>query len=161
MSTGIAPPTIPANMLNLLLIGAGGFFGAVSRYGLGQLVTGWGGGAKFPLGTLAVNLIGCLLIGIAYGFLKRDAMEETIAEELTSRATDLDVRQSALQGCLENLRPAQRDLIRHRYVHRTLLKEYAEDVGRSVGGLKVTLHRIRTALAACIEQKLASQEPGR
>ena len=57
-------------MVNLLLVGAGGFFGAISRYGVSQIFPA----TKFHYGTLAVNLIGCLLIGIAFGFLERDGI---------------------------------------------------------------------------------------
>ena len=57
-------------MVNLLLIGAGGFFGAISRYGVSLIFPA----TKFHFGTLAVNLAGCLLIGIAFGFLEREAM---------------------------------------------------------------------------------------
>lgn len=49
-------------MLKLLLIGIGGFLGAVSRYGLAGLVHRFASGT-FPSGTLVVNLLGCLLIG--------------------------------------------------------------------------------------------------
>jgi CrcB protein len=50
-------------MKQLLIIGLGGFFGAVLRYiisGYVQSKTGTG----FPYGTLAVNLVGCLVIGL-------------------------------------------------------------------------------------------------
>ncbi len=57
-------------MVNLLLVGAGGFLGAISRYGISQIFHP----SKLHFGTIAVNLIGCLLIGIAFGFLSRDAM---------------------------------------------------------------------------------------
>ena len=57
-------------MVNLLLIGTGGFFGAVSRYGVSQIFPA----TKLHLGTLAVNLVGCLLIGITFGFLEREAI---------------------------------------------------------------------------------------
>ncbi len=52
-------------MRALLLIGAGGFVGSVSRY----LVSGWvhRGTGTFPWGTLTVNLGGCLLIGLLAG----------------------------------------------------------------------------------------------
>ena len=50
-------------MTNILLIGAGGFIGSVLRY----LVSGWAQQAAksvgFPYGTLAVNVIGCFIIG--------------------------------------------------------------------------------------------------
>jgi CrcB protein len=48
----------------LLIIGAGGFIGAVARF----LVAGWvqiaSGSIDFPYGTVAVNLIGCFVIGL-------------------------------------------------------------------------------------------------
>ncbi|MBN2809705.1 MAG: fluoride efflux transporter CrcB [Deltaproteobacteria bacterium] len=50
-------------MLTILTIGCGGFFGAISRY----LVSGWIYaifGTAMPYGTLTVNLIGSLLLGI-------------------------------------------------------------------------------------------------
>lgn len=51
-------------MINILLVGAGGFIGSVLRY----LVSGWVQQASrsvdFPFGTLAVNVIGCFIIGI-------------------------------------------------------------------------------------------------
>ena len=54
-------------MLLILLVGAGGFFGAVMRY----LVSGWAQeifrSLSFPYGTLTVNVIGCLLIGLLAG----------------------------------------------------------------------------------------------
>ena len=49
-------------MTNLLVIGFGGFFGALARYGLGGLVRRHAGDA-FPWGTLSVNVLGCFLIG--------------------------------------------------------------------------------------------------
>lgn len=54
-------------MRNLLLVGGGGFLGSVARY----LVTGWATqlshASRFPLGTLVVNVAGCLLIGLLAG----------------------------------------------------------------------------------------------
>lgn len=53
-------------MWKLLLIGAGGFVGAVLRYGLGGLVQRHLPG-DFPAGTFAVNTLGCLALGIFMG----------------------------------------------------------------------------------------------
>lgn len=53
-------------MMNLLLVGAGGFLGAALRY----LVSGWiteTTGSGFPYGTLSVNVAGCLAIGLVGG----------------------------------------------------------------------------------------------
>jgi CrcB protein len=50
-------------MIKLLYVGLGGFFGAVARYGLSGLVQDRSTGT-YPLGTLTVNVLGCLLIGL-------------------------------------------------------------------------------------------------
>ena len=49
--------------MNSLLVMIGGALGALSRYGVGQWLAGnrW---LSMPLGTLAVNLAGCLLLGL-------------------------------------------------------------------------------------------------
>ena len=52
-------------MKHLLLIGAGGFIGSVLRYGVHVWTLRWFN--SFPTGTLAVNLLGSLLIGIIVG----------------------------------------------------------------------------------------------
>lgn len=49
-------------MKELLLVGTGGCIGAVARYGLSGLAHRLFG-ASFPYGTLAVNVLGCLVIG--------------------------------------------------------------------------------------------------
>ncbi len=50
-------------MTNLLLIGFGGFIGSVLRYLAGGYVQQASKSIDFPFGTLAVNLIGCFIIG--------------------------------------------------------------------------------------------------
>ena len=89
-----------------------------------------------------------------------EELEDIIAEEMPELANDLDDRQVALRGCLESLKSADRDLILNRYFEGTPLRDYADQIGRSVGGLKVTLHRLRNKLQGCIESKLALKEAG-
>jgi CrcB protein len=59
----------------LLAIGAGSFIGGISRYLLSQWVQ-----ARFlstfPYGTMSVNIIGCLLMGIVYGLTDRGNLGE-------------------------------------------------------------------------------------
>lgn len=52
-------------MLYYLWIAAGGAVGAMARYGLMNLVDGLSE-SRFPLGTLVVNLIGSILIGVFF-----------------------------------------------------------------------------------------------
>jgi CrcB protein len=49
-----------------LLVGIGGGLGAAARYALGGAVHRVTG-AGFPAGTLVVNVLGCLLIGVVMG----------------------------------------------------------------------------------------------
>ena len=49
-------------MEKILIVGVGSFLGGIARYGLSGLVQRLLG-ASFPYGTLAVNVVGCLLIG--------------------------------------------------------------------------------------------------
>jgi fluoride exporter len=51
-------------MKQIMLVGAGGFLGAISRYGLGQFVLEQAKGWRFPLHTVLVNVSGCLVAGI-------------------------------------------------------------------------------------------------
>ena len=53
--------------MNLLAVGLGGAVGAISRYLLGLLVPKLDNG--FPLATFAVNLVGCVLIGLIVGII--------------------------------------------------------------------------------------------
>ena len=52
---------------NLITIGIWGFFGAISRYLVFMIDSKFYHYTRFPLGTLAVNLLGSLLIGITLG----------------------------------------------------------------------------------------------
>jgi CrcB protein len=49
----------------LLLIGFAGFIGTLGRYWLSGVVARRYG-ETFPLGTLAVNLVGCFLVGLSF-----------------------------------------------------------------------------------------------
>jgi CrcB protein len=51
-------------MRNLLLVGVGGFIGAVLRYLLGGIVLHHTANWKFPASTFAVNVAGCLVAGV-------------------------------------------------------------------------------------------------
>ena len=51
-------------MFKALFVGLGGFIGSVSRYLLGGYVQQLSKSVDFPYGTLAVNLVGCFVIGL-------------------------------------------------------------------------------------------------
>lgn len=57
-------------MISLFLVMAGGALGAGGRYLVGRALLGWLG-PDYPWGTLAVNLIGGLAMGVLVGMLAR------------------------------------------------------------------------------------------
>ncbi|MGZ0172665.1 MAG: fluoride efflux transporter CrcB [Planctomycetales bacterium] len=54
-------------MQDWLAVGIGGFVGAISRFQISLWLSGWSiqrFGRVYPFGTFAVNIVGCLFIGI-------------------------------------------------------------------------------------------------
>ena len=60
-------------MVRILLVALGGACGSVARYGLSGWVHQRYGGA-FPAGTLVVNALGCLLIGVVGALVQERQM---------------------------------------------------------------------------------------
>lgn len=58
------------SLISLLSVGAGGFFGAISRYLLSVSVDEYLKPEQFPFGIFIVNIIGCLLIGLFAGIFE-------------------------------------------------------------------------------------------
>ena len=61
-------------MGSILWVGIGGFIGAVLRHLTSDVVQRMSGGHPFPYGTLAVNAIGCLIIGLLAGLAEGRAL---------------------------------------------------------------------------------------
>lgn len=58
------------DLLKIVAVGSGGFLGAVFRYLISFFAQSQFPDSKFPYGTVAVNLIGCLLIGLLAGLFE-------------------------------------------------------------------------------------------
>ena len=56
-------------MFKVIVVGCGGFLGAVARYGLTGLVHRKAD-TLFPLGTMVVNATGCLVIGVLMSLIE-------------------------------------------------------------------------------------------
>jgi CrcB protein len=54
--------------VNTVLVGIGGLIGSISRFAIGHLTRNAYAATSFPVGTTVVNLLGCLLVGIAAGW---------------------------------------------------------------------------------------------
>ena len=59
----------------IFAIGVGSFIGGILRYLLSLLIHSKTA-THFPLGTLTVNLIGCFLIGIVFGFFDKGQISQ-------------------------------------------------------------------------------------
>ena len=55
---------------NIILVGIGSMFGGIARYLAAFFITR-SFLATFPYGTFVVNIVGCLAIGVIYGFAER------------------------------------------------------------------------------------------
>ena len=56
-------------LLNVILVGAGGFIGSVARYLIYLFMKPQN--STFPVGTLTVNVVGCFLIGLLAAYAER------------------------------------------------------------------------------------------
>ncbi len=83
---------------------------------------------------------------------------EGLAAEAEEQWNLLDARRDALGWCLGKLSEEDRRLVLQRYQEQATTQSVAEALGRSVQGTRKALHRIRTALLACIERTLAREE---
>jgi len=57
----------------LLLVGTGGFLGSISRFLTSKFMQSYFPSA-FPFGTFVVNISGCFLIGLIFGFSERSSL---------------------------------------------------------------------------------------
>lgn len=65
---GTVPHAMTTPAQHILMVALGGAAGAVTRYGLSRIVELWVG-TTFPFGTLVVNVLGCLAIGLVMGWV--------------------------------------------------------------------------------------------
>jgi RNA polymerase sigma-70 factor (ECF subfamily) len=87
--------------------------------------------------------------------------EDTLAmlvERIEAGAlADTESRHEALRVCLDRLRAEDRMLILNRYIADQNLDLLARESGRKKDSLKVSLHRIRAVLKACMNRRI---QPG-
>ena len=85
-----------------------------------------------------------------------DELESIIESELADADLNLQDQHEALRDCMRTLKTQDRKLLLHRYSNRGTLNDFAEAAGRSLGGLKVTLHRLRSTLLTCMQRRLGT-----
>jgi RNA polymerase sigma-70 factor (ECF subfamily) len=83
-----------------------------------------------------------------------ERLAETASEQ--AAALQLDERREALAGCLEKLRPRDRDLLARRFAEGATVQSAAAHDGRSVDAVYKALAKIRQALFDCVTRTLAT-----
>lgn len=58
----------------ILLVGTGGFFGAIARFAVGRLIIS----STFPYSTLVVNVLGCFVISFFFEYFKSHQLFSTL-----------------------------------------------------------------------------------
>lgn len=88
-------------------------------------------------------------------------LEEHASEPVPANDDDVEVRLKALDGCLEGLLPAERELVFTYYRDEGSTRiegrqRLADSLGTTVGALRVRAFRIRARLESCVQSKLES-----
>lgn len=58
-------------MSDIWLVGLGGFLGSIARFKMGAAIAHHTSQSPFPWGTFAINVLGCLLVGVVAALLQR------------------------------------------------------------------------------------------
>jgi RNA polymerase sigma-70 factor (ECF subfamily) len=83
-----------------------------------------------------------------------ETLMNSLADLAEERVSRLSERREALENCLNELPPAQRQLVDLRYASGHAIESIAELIGRPAGSVRQALYRVRLFLLACIESKL-------
>lgn len=83
-----------------------------------------------------------------------------LAGAYAKKDDQLDDMKSALADCMQGLSKRDRKALNLRYVDDAKPAEVADELRINPGTARVLLHRIRQALAQCVERKLAEQVSG-
>jgi RNA polymerase sigma-70 factor (ECF subfamily) len=87
-----------------------------------------------------------------------EALLEQIADQQTTREADEGSRAEALTQCVEKLSQRDRDLVSRCYGRDASIKIVADEMGRPVGSIYVSLTRVRRILYKCVRRALAREE---
>lgn len=80
-----------------------------------------------------------------------------LAKTISQQAEVRNHRREALEACLDQLPDKSRRLLDLRYVEELSAADVAREVGSTSGSVRVLLSRVRTALADCIQRRLAAE----
>lgn len=87
-----------------------------------------------------------------------DALLEQLSDAVSQQTADGERQLRALESCLQQLPAAQRDLLDARYQGGESVNDIAARQGKPANAISALLYRVRSALADCIERRLAQEE---
>ncbi|MEO0530021.1 MAG: sigma-70 family RNA polymerase sigma factor, partial [Planctomycetota bacterium] len=85
-----------------------------------------------------------------------DDVLNLLAEDAQQQLGQLDERVVALDECLKQLTSSQRRTLIERYSPGGSVQAIAKATGRTPNAVSMSLHRLRSALADCVQRKLQS-----
>lgn len=83
-----------------------------------------------------------------------DELLDSITEMWSSASAEIELEESALNECLENLDPKAREIVRLRYFEDLKTPQIADHVESTQGAVRVALMRIRRQLLSCVNNRL-------
>ena len=87
-----------------------------------------------------------------------DEVDAMIGPEEDEKSLDQSDRLAHLSHCLKGMSSKNRELLDWRYQGERSLEKIAEEIGSTIGAVKVKLHRLRRQLLDCIQNRM--QEDG-
>lgn len=82
---------------------------------------------------------------------------ELLGDEAEAGASRIERQREALEHCIGEIAPAQRDLLLRAYAPGTRVATLAQESGRSEAGFYQWLYRMRKLLLDCIRRNLAKE----
>ena len=87
-----------------------------------------------------------------------DEVDDMIGSRENEFSSNQKDRISHLNHCLQFMSPQNRELIEHRYEGENSMQKIADEIGGTIGSVRVKLHRLRKLLLECIQNRM--QEEG-
>jgi RNA polymerase sigma-70 factor (ECF subfamily) len=87
-----------------------------------------------------------------------DEVDDMIGSRENEFSSNQKDRISHLNHCLQLMSPQNLELIKHRYEGENSMEKIADEIGGTIGSVRVKLHRLRKLLLECIQNRM--QEEG-
>jgi RNA polymerase sigma-70 factor (ECF subfamily) len=87
-----------------------------------------------------------------------DELLGRVAAATAEQNGDLEERLLALDGCVHKLSAQSRQMVLRRYRDGVSVRDLAGELAKTPASLAVLLHRVRLALARCVERTIAAGE---